>query len=372
MSNAAWYELKSTEQLLTPCLLVYPSIIKQNLLETIRIARGAERLRLHVKTHKTPQIVRLALEAGVTKHKCATLREAAMLAECGVDDVLIAYPLVGPAVHKLKDISEQFPATHFRCTVDNFKSLEALSAVFREASRPIDALLDVDTGMHRTGIVPGEAAVALYAELAKRPGITCGGLHVYDGQNHQHSAIERREAVSELMISIREMICKLRELGCAVPRIVCGGTPTFPMYAELDDEGIECSPGTCTLSDYNYGKNYSDMDCIKPAAVLLARVISKCGDRRVTIDLGYKAVSGDQPAGRRCHILNMIDAKEVGHSEEHLIVESATADSLSIGDIVYALPAHVCPTVALHSHLHVVEDGEIVDRWEVTARDRFY
>ncbi len=202
--------------------------------------------------------------------------------------------------------------------------------------------------------------------------MTAGGLHIYDGHNHQSDLDQRRAAVTELMSGVRAMMSQLRHHGVTVPRLVCGGTPTFPVYAELDDAGIECSPGTCTLSDYNYGRNYAELDGIRHAAVLLARVISRCGANRLTLDLGYKAVSGDQPAGRRCHVLNVPDAKEVGHSEEHLVIESEHAHRFHVGDVVYALPAHVCPTVALHRELQVVEGGRIVDSWEVLARDRFY
>ncbi len=372
MSNVPWYELNSTDRLLTPCLLVYPQLIRQNLRESIRIARSADRLRLHVKTHKTPQIVKMEIEAGISKHKCATLYEAAMLAECGAADVLIAYPLVGPAIAKLVQLIETYPRTQFRCTVDNLGSLEQLEEALQVANQIVDVLVDIDTGMHRTGIVAGEPAMKLYAEVARRSHVTAGGLHIYDGQNHQPSESERIEAVRELMVPVNQMVDELQRRGLVVPRLVCGGTPTFPMYAALSNVGLECSPGTCVLSDYNYGRNYDDMACIQPAAVLLARVISKCSDNRVTIDLGYKAVSGDQPAGRRCHILNIADAKEVGHSEEHLIIETSAASSLKIGDAVYALPAHVCPTVALHSHLLVVEGRDVIERWEVAARNRFY
>ena len=372
MKNAAWYEVTSHDQLLTPCLLVYPEIIRRNLAETIRIAGSVKRLRPHVKTHKTPQIVKLALEAGITKHKCATLLEAAMLAECGVPDVLIAYPLVGPAIEKLVHLIAQFPSTQFRCTVDNPVALNRLSAAVESCQRSIDVLIDIDSGMHRTGIPAGEAAIALFAQIADSPNVTAGGLHIYDGQNHQPSELERHAAVDALMTPIREMVNKLRQSGLDVPRLVCGGTPTFPMYAALEDAGIECSPGTCTLSDYNYGRNYTDMACIHPAAVLMARVISRCGTNRLTLDLGYKAVSGDQPAGRRCHVLNIPDAKEVGHSEEHLVIETIHASEFEPGDVIYALPAHVCPTVALHSHLQVIAGGEVIGSWPVTARDRFY
>ena len=372
MSNAAWYELKSAVHLLSPCLLVSPQIIRQNFREAIRIAGSADRLRPHVKTHKTPQIVQIALEEGITKHKCATLMEAAMLAKCGAPDVLIAYPIVGPAISKLAELIGDFPKTQFRCTVDNLRSLDQLFQTLELRGRSVDVLVDIDTGMHRTGIPANDDAIALYKAVSNRPSISAGGLHVYDGQNHQPDVVERRAAVDALMSPIRELVRQLQQVGLTVPRLVCGGTPTFPMYAALEDHAIECSPGTCALSDYNYGRNYQDMACIKHAAVLLARVISKCSPNRLTLDLGYKAVSGDQPAGHRCHVLNIPDAKEVGHSEEHLVIETSCAGSFEVGDVVYALPAHVCPTVALHSHLHVVENSSVVESWEVTARDRLY
>ena len=124
----------------------------------IRIAGSVERLRPHVKTHKTPQIVKLTLEAGITKHKCATLLEAAMLAECGVPDVLIAYPIMGPAIDKIVQLMVQFPNTQFRCTVDNQVSLNHLSTALESCQRSIDVLVDIDSGMHRTGIPAGKAA----------------------------------------------------------------------------------------------------------------------------------------------------------------------------------------------------------------------
>ncbi|RMF42997.1 MAG: D-TA family PLP-dependent enzyme, partial [Planctomycetota bacterium] len=93
-----------SERLLTPCLLLYPERVLHNLKQSIVIAGDASRLRPHVKTHKCPNIVQMALELGIRRHKCATLREAAMLAECGVEDVLIAYPMVGTNTARLAEL----------------------------------------------------------------------------------------------------------------------------------------------------------------------------------------------------------------------------------------------------------------------------
>jgi D-serine deaminase-like pyridoxal phosphate-dependent protein len=368
------YHLADPSSLITPCLLVYPHLLRKNLAETIRIAGSPQRLRPHVKTHKTPQIVHMELAAGITKHKCATLAEARLLAECGAPEVLIAYPQVGPAVLRLGELVDLFPTTHFSTVVDNATSLKQLEVEFEQHTERLGVLVDIDTGMHRTGIGLGDSADELYRQLSRSSVLTAGGLHVYDGQNHQSDVQERRAAVDSLFTPVMAMVERLNAGGIKVPKLVCGGTPTFPLFAELANSKtsveIECSPGTCVLADFNYSNDYRDMAGFRPAAVLMTRVISKPFPGRITIDLGYKAVASDPPAGRRCHFLNLPDAKEIQHSEEHLVVASPAVDNFDVGDVLYVVPAHICPTVALHSHLIVVEDGRVVDRWRVTARDR--
>lgn len=368
------YRLNDPEQLLTPCLLVYPQIVRANIAESIRIAGSAEKLRPHVKTNKTPQIVDMMRAAGITKFKCATLREAQMLGECGAEDVLIAYPQVGPAIARLVALVKEFPQTRFSTVVDNSQSLKQLDGAFQQAGMKLTVLMDMDTGMHRTGIPVGDAAKRLYCELGQATSLVPGGLHVYDGQNHQSELAARNEAVSQLWEPVVRMVTELRAEGLSIPKLVCGGTPTFPVFAGIglasSDWQIECSPGTCVLSDFNYGRSYADMSGFQPAAVLLTRVISKPQADRVTVDLGHKAVAADQPLGRRCSVLNVAGTKELQQSEEHLVLEVPPDCSLKVGDVLYAIPGHVCPTVALHSHLIVVEEGQVVDRWAVTARDR--
>lgn len=370
------YVVRTPERLLTPCLLVYPQIVRSNLLDMLRIAGSTARLRPHVKTHKTPEIVRLGLEVGITRHKCATLAEALMLAEQRVPDVLLAYPQVGPAVGRFSEIVAHFPSTRFAVVVDHPEGVAALHTVFSRHGQRVDVLVDIDCGMGRTGIVPGEGAVQLYRQIADSSALRPAGLHVYDGQNHQPVLAERQAAVTELLKPVWTLIAELRSCGLPVPKLVGGGTPTFPIFAAIDsqarDVDIECSPGTCVLSDHNYGRDYTEMSGIRPAALLLTRVISKPANDRLTVDLGYKAVASDPPAGHRCHFLNLSEATEVQHSEEHLVVQSPQAGEFSIGDVLYTLPAHICPTVALHSHLHVIEQGELVDRWKVRARNRLY
>lgn len=368
------YRLVDPESLITPCLLVYPQLIRENLAEMVRIAGSPQRLRPHVKTHKTPQILQIELDVGITKHKCATLAEARMLAESEMPDVLIAYPQVGPAVQRLAELVEEFPGTRFSTVVDNADSLQQLEVAFVQRAGRLEVLLDIDTGMHRTGIELGQAADELYRKLSSSQVLSAGGLHVYDGQNHQSDVQQRRAAVEELFAQVLAMVGRLTADGLSVAKLVCGGTPSFPIFAELAEAQpeleIEFSPGTYVLADANYLRNYSDMPGFKPAAVLLTRVISRPRSGRATLDLGYKAVASDPPAGRRCHFLNLRDAKEVQHSEEHLVVESPDVDKLKVGDVLYVVPAHICPTVALHNRLIVIDQGRVTDRWPVVARER--
>ena len=151
------YRLAGTSQIATPVLLVYPDLIRANTEQAIRIAGGTSRLRPHVKTHKSPDILRIQQEAGIERFKCATLAEAQMIAEAGGRDVIVAYLLVGPAAGLLVELVKAYPETTFRPLVESEEGLEAVAAAARKAGLVVEVLLDLDTGMHRTGIRPQQA-----------------------------------------------------------------------------------------------------------------------------------------------------------------------------------------------------------------------
>jgi D-serine deaminase-like pyridoxal phosphate-dependent protein len=158
--------------------------------------------------------------------------------------------------------------------------------------------------------------------------------------------------------------------GLPVPRVVAGGTPTFPVFARLDVPGLECSPGTLVLHDHGYGTRYPDVSGFTPAALLLTRVVSRPTPTRVTFDLGYKAVASDPPAGKRLVLLGVDDYEAVLQNEEHLVIETPAAGRFRPGDEVLAIPTHICPTCALHRQAYVVEGGKVTGTWDIVARDR--
>ena len=363
------YRLADEAAVPSPALVFYPEFVRRNVARVVEMAGDPARLRPHVKTHKTREIVR-QLAAGVTKHKCATIAEAEVLASAGAPDVLLAYPVIGPTAARLAKLAALFPGTQFSALVDSDESLAGLSCAAR--AHPLGAFLDLNVGMDRTGIAVGDAAAALYARIARTPDLTPRGLHAYDGHNHQGPPAERAAAAAAALAPVLAFRDRLRAGGTPCDAVVAGGTPTFPMYAAMADvPGLECSPGTYVLHDHNYGSRYPDFTGITPAAVLLTRVIGRPTPTRVTLDLGHKAVAADPPLANRVQLLGVPEHTVVGQSEEHLMIETAHAGEFEIGRVVYALPGHVCPTCALHREALVAEGGRVVGAWAIAARDRF-
>jgi D-serine deaminase-like pyridoxal phosphate-dependent protein len=194
-------------------------------------------------------------------------------------------------------------------------------------------------------------------------------LHLYDGHNHQRDLNERRAAVRGAWDAAATLRDELVASGLTVPRIVAGGTGSFPIFAGIHDPTIELSPGTIIFHDWGYSETFPDLK-FTPAALLLTRVVSRPTSDRVTLDLGYKAVASDPPAGNRLMFPDLPDAKAVLQNEEHLVIETKEAARFQPGDELFAIPRHVCPTSALHSRAYVVASGKLVGTWAVTARDR--
>jgi D-serine deaminase-like pyridoxal phosphate-dependent protein len=361
-----WYAVENVDEIESPSILVYPDRIRENLRRMIALAGGLERLRPHVKTHKMPQIIRMQLAEGVERFKVATIAEAEMVADCGAPDVLLAYQPVGPNARRFARLLTMYPGTRFSTIVDDANATRTLDAALCEAGQSAEVLLDIDVGMGRTGIAPGAQAVELYRLIAGSKNLRPGGLHVYDGHARDKELADRTKTADAAYAPVTKLVSDLTAAGLPVPRVVAGGTPTFPIHAQHADR--ECSPGTCVLWDASYAGKFPDLEFL-PAAVLLTRVISKPGPNRLCVDLGYKSVASDNPDPRAV-FLQLPDAKMLVHSEEHMAIGAEQADRFNVGDALYAVPFHVCPTCALHREAVVIENHRAVDRWPIVARDR--
>jgi len=390
MATNHWYQIANADEVDSPALLVYPDRAEENVRRMIAMVGNVRRLRPHMKTHKLPEMIRLQLAHGISKFKCATIAEAEMTAACGAADVLLAHQPIGPKVQRFIQLVQRFPDTQFSTIADDAAVVRALSAACVLARVSVEVLLDVDCGMHRTGIEPGPRAVELYRLLTnvhepssrpspphpalspgggegdRRPGIVPGGLHAYDGHIRESDPVKRAEICHAAFAPVRALRQELLKAGLPVPRIVAGGTPTFPIHARQAD--VECSPGTCVFWDAGYKAKCPDMDFLN-AALVLTRVVSKPGGSRLCLDLGHKSIASENPHPRVV-FLNLPDAKAVSHSEEHLVVETERAGEIELGACLYGVPWHVCPTVALHSEAVVARDGRAQERWEVVGRNR--
>lgn len=367
--DPALYTISETSQLVSPALIVFRDYVEQNLAAMIDIAGSPARLRPHCKTHKMREVTQLELDLGIDKHKAATIAEAEMLAETGVRDIVLAYNIVGPNIARVVEFRQRFPDVDFAVTADHPRALQQLSQAMVAADTDIGVLLDVDTGQHRTGVPVGDDALAIYRSISDLPGLVPAGFHVYDGHQHQKSRAEREAAVLAEFHRVLEFRDRLVKDGLSVPRLVCGGTGSFPIYAEQTDPTIELSPGTCAFWDANYHTSFPDLK-FTPAAVLLTRVISRPTPDRITLDLGYKAVASDPPMGKRLFVPALPDAIQVLQNEEHLVLQTDQAERFQPGDELIAIPWHVCPTSALHKSVYVVENGQVTETWDVVARDR--
>lgn len=358
--------LEDPNTLASPTLIVCPARIAANIERMIRIAGDPKRLRPHVKTHKMSEVVAMQMERGIEKFKCATLAELRMLIDAEAKDILVAMQPVGPALNGLVRLAADRPDCRIATLVDNEGTLRALEAAAgRKTMNRLGAYLDINNGMNRTGIAPGEAALQLYKSLCESSLIAARGLHIYDGHIRDNNPDERLARSRRDFESVDSLVRDIESLDLAIPNFVIGGSPSFPIHVS---RSVDLSPGTTLLWDFGYGEAFSDLP-FEYAAALFTRVISKPAPGLLCFDLGHKAVAAEMPTPR-VRIIGLDDATFVSHSEEHLVVDTARADSIEVGDSFFAIPRHICPTVALHNKAATLRKGRIDGYWSIAARDR--
>jgi D-serine deaminase-like pyridoxal phosphate-dependent protein len=371
-----WFEVKNIADLPSPALVVYQGRVEENIRRMLAISRGPALLRPHIKTHKMREVIRLQLGCGITRLKCATIAEAEMAAGTGVADLLLAYQPVGPNVQRVIQLLRKFPGTKFSIICDDATAIQQVSTAMQstfgfspnrsDAGPRLGVFLDLNVGQHRTGVCPDSTARELYLLVAGLPGLTLAGLHAYDGHLSNSDPAERARLCEAAFAPVAALKKELVEAGLPVPTVVAGGTPTFPIHAARQD--VECSPGTCVFWDAGYAAKLPDLDFLH-AALVLTRISSKPAPNRICLDLGHKAIASENPPPR-VRLFGLEEARQVMHSEEHLVLETDLAPKLKVGDALYGIPSHICPTVALYSEAVVVRDGQTAETWPITRERR--
>ncbi len=360
--------MKEIKYIDSPALLVYPEKVKHNIREMVRMVNGdVNRLRPHIKTHKTNEGIQLMMEAGISKFKCATIAEAELLALNKAKDVLIAHQPTSQKFERIIQLIQHYPQTQFSVIVDNIETAQSIANRLKNTSIKLGIYIDINVGMNRTGILPGAQAVDLVDAIVKLPQLQFLGLHVYDGQHRQADIKEREDACFFAFQPVYGLIEMLKLHGDSTRTIIAGGTPTFSIHSKHTDR--ECSPGTHIFWDHGYGIICQEQPFI-PAVHVLTRVISLPDTNRVCLDLGHKAIASENELSKRIFFPNHPDLKPVSQSEEHLVMETTKQQEYKVGDTVLGIPYHICPTVALHESLYAMEGDDIIGEWKVEARKR--
>lgn len=366
------YQFEEANSLITPALVYYRDIIKENIHHAISMAGGPEHLWPHVKTHKMKQMVRLMMAAGITRFKCATIAEAEMAARCGAGDVLVSYPLVGPNIGRFLQLTVAFPEVQFWAIGDDREQIRLLGKTFAKAGRTASLLVDVNLGMDRTGVALNQTE-AFYKDCSAMDGILAKGLHCYDGHRTEQDFHARKEAAAQSRSAIMTICNHLNDGGYPCKILVLGGTPSMPCHADFPESGLQAylSPGTLFVNDYGYTKKFPDL-AFPPGAAILTRVISCPAKGHFTLDLGYKGIASD-PDRPHGIIAGMDHVRELFQSEEHwaFAMEPGFEHLCpKVGDELFVVPTHICPTSALYPTVPVVEGGHLCATWQVTARNR--
>ena len=362
-----WYRINNIDEVDSPALVVYAERVKENIRVLLSMIDDVTRLRPHAKTHKTTEAAALMMNAGIYKFKCATIAEAEMLAMVKAPDVLLAYQPVGAKLQRFIALIKKYPGTAFSCLVDHIVAAESIAAAAASNEIIIPVYIDLNVGMNRTGITPGDMAMELYKKCAALKSLRPKGLHAYDGHIHTKDFQQRTEECNDAFKPVEELQKALMEEGFDKPVIIAGGSPTFPIHAKRKE--TECSPGTFIFWDRGY-QQLLEEQLFLPAALVITRIISFPDERKICVDMGHKSIAAENELSRRVWFINAPELTFISQSEEHLVMDAGADHTYKIGDVLYGMPVHICPTCALYERALTVKDNVASGEWKIIARDR--
>ncbi len=359
----------SRRDLNTPALIVDVEALERNIAAMARFARRVGlKLRPHAKTHKSVEIARRQIAAGAVGVCCAKLGEAEALADGGIENILITSPMVGAAgVERLAILAAR--SGGLMAAVDHPDAVDALAA----SGAALTLIVDIDPGIHRTGVADGAAVLALARRIADAPSLTFAGVQFYCGsQQHIEAFDARREAIVERTAFLEGIVRDLTEAGLAPGIVTGGGTGTHFIDAEL---GVftELQVGSYVFMDRQYGDCDLTGDGAAPfetALMVDARVISANHPFMATVDAGFKAFAteaGSPP------ILSGAAAGSTYHfmGDEHgCVIPPAGEAPPKLGEVVTFAAPHCDPTVNLYEAYHAVRGDTLVGIWPIEARGR--
>jgi D-serine deaminase-like pyridoxal phosphate-dependent protein len=359
----------------TPVLVLDLDALDRNITAmAATVAKAGAALRPHAKTHKSVDIARRQIAGGAVGVCCAKIGEAEVLADGGIEGILITSPVSAPAaIERLAALAGR--SRGLIATVDNPDVARRIDDALASAGSTIAVLIDVDPGIRRTGVASPEAAVQLAQAIAGLPRLACSGVQFYCGaQQHIESFAERQAAIAERTEYLKQVLAALADAGYP-PQIVSGsGTGTHRIDLEL---GVftEYQTGSYVFMDQQYlgcdlAGDGAGFPPFETSLAVDARVVSANHEPLVTIDAGFKSLSTDGGTA----VVQRGPAQGAMFAfmgDEHAaLVSPGIAERLRPGDAVSVTVPHCDPTVNLYDFYHVVRGDTLVDLWPVSARGR--
>jgi D-serine deaminase-like pyridoxal phosphate-dependent protein len=359
----------------TPLIAVDLDLLQRNIAEmaALAVSHGVA-LRPHAKTHKSPHIARLQLEAGAVGLTCAKLGEAEVLVDQGgVTDILIAYPIVGDI--KIQRLIHLLDRARVIVAVDTHQAAAALSQAISANDRTLDIYIEVNTGQDRAGAYAGQDAVDLAIAVSRMPGLRLAGVMTHEG----HAGFSAPDDIATVAENAGQALVdtaeRIRSQGIEVAHVSVGSTPASWFTPRVP--GItEMRPGTYVFHDNNafrHGRIGPDRCAARVVATVVSRPAGHPKGHRAIIDAGSKALALDPSPSHPGHgyIVGHPGATIARLSEEHGVVTLPPAErGFDVGDRVEIIPNHICPAVNLTDELVVIRAGHVVDRWPVAARGK--
>lgn len=356
-------------ELETPALVVDMDILENNLREMASYCAGhGLALRPHIKTHKIPALARMQIASGAHGITVAKLGEAEVMARAGLQDILIAYPIVGPG--KLARLVALARTVRITVSTDALEVAREISRTAKEAGVTIRLVAEYDAGLRRCGVqTPGEL-VALAQEMTRLPGIEFLGILFFPGHIRAQPA-EQLPILEQIDSRLREVQDKLFRWGISLKVVSGGSTPTAYQTHAMKTV-TEIRPGTYVFNDMNT-VSMGAAELSRCALTVHVTVVSTAVKGRAVIDGGSKTFSSDRLRGDEapgfgyCVDLPELVLESMSEEHGHLNV-GAASHPVRIGDRLRFIPNHVCTALNLHNEIWGARNGEVVERWEVEAR----
>jgi 3-hydroxy-D-aspartate aldolase len=357
--------------LVTPSLLLDLDLFERNIATLASHAASAKvSLRPHGKSHKCAEIAHRQLKAGAVGLSVATIREAQAMSAAGVKGLLITSELVGkPKIDRLMQVLRRSPDT--MAVVDNLGHATHLSEAAGAAKLSLTVLIDVDPMGRRTGVPPGDAAIALAEKVVKLPNLKLRGIHGYSGASAHVNTYEARRAHSiKAMTPVAETFARMKKLGMPVDILSGGSTGTYNIDPEI--EGVtELQCGSYVFMDMEYrmvgGKSGVVYEDFSPALTVLGTVISKVYDDRATVDAGIKAFAKDRKFDAEVKGVTGVGFS-AGSDEHGVLTLTNPSREIKHGDRLEFIVPHCDPNLNLYDRMFCVRGDKVVDVWKTIGR----